>query len=166
MTDIAFNKAFIYLTSAYQNVYFTSVTIWFAFSLLIWNNVDDYSTLVAVAPERKSVERMVRVKTSWNTICFSPESKWLRIISDIGLKFWLFGLSTALIMKNTNNDTFQPPKFCHENYQSSMNYFNARQTGKIKLIKEYQWFVLNFTRKKTKYQRMILIRCCDQSQAD
>jgi hypothetical protein len=40
MTAIAFNKAFIYLTSVYQNVYFTSVTIWLAFSLFIWNNFD------------------------------------------------------------------------------------------------------------------------------
>jgi hypothetical protein len=137
MTDIAFNKAFIYLTSVYQNVYFTSVIIWFAFSLFIWNNVDDYSTLVAVAPERKSVERMVRVQTSWNTLCFSPVSKWVRIISDMAKKFPLFGLFTALIMKNRNNDTkFRLPKFCHQNYQSCMKYINTRQTGKIKLIKE------------------------------
>ncbi len=98
---------------------------------------DDYSTLVAVAPERKRVERRVRVQTSWNTLCFSPVSKWVRIISDMAKKFPLFGLFTALIMKNRNNDTkFRLPKFCHQNYQSCMKYINTRQTGKIKLIKE------------------------------
>jgi hypothetical protein len=52
-------------------------------------------------------------------------------------KFPLFGLFTALIMKNTNNDTkFRLPKFCNQNYQSRMKYINTRQTGKIKLIKE------------------------------